>query len=251
MPPTFFDANVIVGTPMNQALFTPLATPADLGRYLESQALCGALVWHWAQSEGHPSSGNELVEPYVDASRHIFPCRALLPPATDEPTGLSGGLAALSPGAVRLFPESHRYLMNRVVWDDLLDELAERRVPVLLSTEHGTSWAQIYDLLRDYPQLTCVLCDIGTWSMDRYTYPLLKAYPNVHIETSMLSLEDGGVEEMVRRFGARRLVFGTGFPKRYAEASMLQLTHADIGDADRQAIAADNMLRLIRGTSNG
>ena len=87
--------------------------------------------------------------------------------------------------------------------------------------------------------------------MDRYTYPLLKAYPNVHVETSMLSIEDGGVEEMVKRFGAARLVFGTGFPKRYAEAAMLQLTHADIGDADRQAIAADNMLRLIGGTSNG
>ena len=247
---TFFDANVIVGKPQHETLFTPLATPEDLGHYLHSQNLCGALVWHWAQSEGHPSSGNQLVEPYADVSRKVFPCRALLPPATDEPTGLPGGLSGLLPGAVRLFPESHRYLMNRVVWDDLLDELTENRVPVLLSTEHGTDWDQIYGLLRDYPELTCVICDIGTWSMDRYTYPLLKAYPNVHIETSMLSIEDGGVEEMVRRFGARRLVFGTGFPKRYAEASTLQLTHADIGDADKQAIAADNMLRLIRGKSN-
>lgn len=141
--------------------------------------------------------------------------------------------------------------MNRVVWDDLLDELTEKRIPVLLSNEHGASWNQIYDLLRDYPQLTCVLCDIGAWSMDRYTYPLLQAYPNVYIETSLLSLEDGGVEEMVRRFGAQRLVFGTGFPKRYAEASMLQLTHADIDNADKQAIAADNMLHLLKGTSNG
>jgi len=46
-------------------------------------------------------------------------------------------------------------------------------------------------------------------------------------------------------------VFGTGFPKRYSEAAMLQLTHADIGDDDRQAIAADNMLRLVKGASNG
>ena len=115
----------------------------------------------------------------------------------------------------------------------------------------GTSEGPIIDMLRDYPELTCVICDIGTWSMDRYTYPLLKTYPNVHIETSMLSLEDGGVEAMVRRFGAERLVFGTGFPKHYAEASMLQLTHADIGETEKQAIAADNMRQLIRGKSNG
>ena len=248
---TFFDANVVVGRPRKADLFTPLATPAELDHYLASQALCGALVWHWSQTETHPASGNALVEPYVDISRNLFACRTLLPPATDEPTGLPNGLSDLSPGAVRLFPESHRYLMNRVVWDDLLDRLTEMRVPVLLSTEHGVDWGRIYDLLRDYPDLTCVICDVGVWSMDRYTYPLLKAYPNVHVETSLLALEDGGVEEMVKRFGAGRLVFGTGFPKRYAEAAMLQLTHADIGDADRQAIAADNMLRLIGGTSNG
>ncbi|MFC1526162.1 amidohydrolase family protein, partial [Candidatus Latescibacterota bacterium] len=198
-----------------------------------------------------PVSGNALVDPYTDVSRGIFACRAVLPPATDEPVGLPGGMADLLPGAVRLFPQSHRYLMNRVVWDGLLDELTDKRVPVLLSTEHGTNWDQVYELLRDYPELTCVICDIGTWSMDRYTYPLLKAYPNVHIETSMLSMEDGGVEAMVRRFGAERLVFGTGFPRRYAEASTLQLTHADISDADKQAVAADNMLRLIRGKTNG
>jgi uncharacterized protein len=248
---TFFDANVVVGRPRKAALSPPLATPAELDCYLDSQALCGALVWHWSQAETHPSTGNALVESYVDVSRNLLACRTLLPPATDEPTGLANGLSDLSPGAVRLFPESHRYLMNRVVWDDLLDRLSEMGVPVLLSTEHGVGWGQIYDLLRDYPELTCVICDVGVWSMDRYTYPLLKAYPHVYVETSLLSLEDGGVEEMVKRFGAERLVFGTGFPKRYAEAAMLQLTHADIGDDAKKVIAADNMLRLIGGMSNG
>ena len=251
MPLRFFDANVAVGKLQNEPLFTPLETPEDLGRYLDSQGLGGALVWHWAQSEAHPSTGNALVEGYADPPRSIYACRALLPPATDEPVGLAEGVAGLLPGAVRLFPQSHRYLMNRIVWDDLLDDLVRRRIPVLLSLENGVEWGQAYDLLRDYPELTCVLCDIGTWSMDRYTYPLLKAFPNVHVETSMLSLEDGGVEAVVERFGAGRLVFGTGFPRRYAEAAMLQLTHADIGDADRQAIAADNMLRLVRGGTDG
>ena len=250
MSPTFFDANVVVGRPRKVPLFTPLATPEEFDSYLDAQNLCGALIWHWSQTETHVSSGNALVEDYVNVSRNRFACRTLLPPATEEPTGLANGLSDLSPGAVRLFPESHRYAMNRVAWDDLLDQLTERRIPVLLSTEHGVGWGLMYDLLRDYPELTCVICDVGVWSMDRYTYPLLKAYPNVHVETSMLSIEDGGVEEMVKRFGAERLVFGTGFPKRYSEAAMLQLTHADIGDDDRQAIAADNMLRLVKGASN-
>lgn len=241
----FFDANVVVGRPQNRPLFEPIADPADLSRYLETTPLSGALVWHWAQAEAHPATGNALLPGFLQPAPRTYPCWALLPPATEEPLGLPEELLAALPGAVRLFPDLHRYLMNRVVWGELLDELSQRRIPVLLSPEHGTDWKQIYALLQDYPEMTCVLCDIGIWSMDRYTYPLLRTYPKVHMETSMLALDDGGLEAAVAKFGAQRLVFGTGFPKRYAEAPMLQLAHADIGDAEKQTIAADNMLRLI------
>jgi len=241
----FFDANVVVGVPRNQVDFAPLATSDDLHSYIGHQGLRGALIWHWAQMESHPRTGNGLITDYLSTDPAVYPCWSLLPPATEEPLGMPGDLLECLPAAVRLFPEAHRYLMARVVWGDLLDELARQRIPVLLSLQHAVTWPQIYALLSAYPDLTCVLCDLGSWSMDRYTYPLLQAYPNVHVETSMLSLEDGGVEAMVDRFGPERLLFGTGFPKRYAEASMLQLTHADLRDQDKRAIAAGNMLRLL------
>jgi len=248
---SFFDANVVVGAPRNGALYGTVAAPAALAEYVTAHGLRGALIWHWAQLESHPATGNDLLRPYLRVPAEVYPCWTLLPPLTEEPLGLPGPLPEALPGAVRLFPGAHRYLTERVVWGGLLDELAARRVPVLLSLEHEVTWQQVYALLRDCPALTCVLCDIGTWSMDRYTYPLLDAYANVCVETSMLSLEDGGLEAMVRRFGAARVVFGTGFPKRYATAAMLQLTHADIAAPDRQAIAADNMLRLLKETIHG
>ena len=242
----FHDANVAVGRPRNEALFAPIATPADLQAYLSDKGLAGALVWHWAQVDGHPEAANALLEPFRATVSDVTVCWAILPPATDEQGDLLTRLQAARVSAVRLMPQSHRYLMNRVVWDGLLDALSERRLPVFLSLEQGCSWEQVHGLLADYPRLTCVLCDIGTWSMDRYTYPLLDRYPNVFLETGMLAITDGGVEGVVRRFGAGRLVFGTGFPRRYAEAAMLQLTHADISPADRAAIASGNLLRLIQ-----
>jgi hypothetical protein len=245
MPLTFFDANVAVGLPRNAGLFSPVETPDQLAAYLGDARLSGALIWHWAQKESHVASGNGLLQPYLEAADQVYPCWAVLPPVTAEPTGLSGDVLDALPAALRLFPQEHRYLVRRPVWGDFLDAVSQRRVPVLLSLEHGASWDQAYDLLADFPDLTCVLCDVGVWSMDRYTYPLLDTYPNVALETGMLSITDGGVEGVVRRFGADRLVFGTGFPRRYAEAAVLQLTHADIDAADRQAIAADNMLRLL------
>jgi hypothetical protein len=246
---TFYDANVVVGRPRNESLAAPIATPADLGTYLTTTGISRALLWHWAQTDGHPEVGNAMLEPFRHAGQDVAVCWAILPPATGEQGDLLSRMGAAGVAAVRLFPESHRYLMRRAAWGDLLDQLGDRRVPVILSLEAGCSYDQAYDLLADYPRLTCILCDTGTWSMDRYTYPLLDRYPNVRLETGMLSITDGGVEGVVRRFGAGRLVFGTGFPRRYAEAAMLQLTHADIAEADRQAIAAGNLRRLMREVS--
>lgn len=243
---SFYDANVAVGRPRNAALFAPLATPADLHAYLSGAGLTGALLWHWAQADGHPETANPLLEPFRAAAPDLTVCWAVLPPATDEQGDLRRRLRENRVAAVRLMPQAHRYPMNRVAWGGLLDALSEQRLPVLLSLEQGCAWEHVYDLLADYPQLTCVLCDIGTWSMDRFTYPLLERYPNVRLETGMLAITDGGVEGVVSRFGAGRLVFGTGFPRRYAEAAMLQLTHADIAAADRAAIASGNLRQLLR-----
>jgi len=242
----FYDANVVVGRPRIQTLFAPVATPADLRSYLTTTGLAGALVWHWAQNDGHPEVGNALLEPFRGGAADVALCWGILPPGTDEQAGLLERMRAARAGAVRLFPQSHRYLLKRLVWGRLLDELSERRVPVLLSLEVACSYEQAYELLADYPRLTCVLCDTGTWSMDRYTYPLLEHCPNLCLSTDMLSITDGGVEGVVRRFGPGRLVFGTGFPRRYAEAAMLQLAHADIPEADRAAIASGNLQRLLR-----
>lgn len=244
----FIDANVVVGLPRNQALFAPVATPTALRSYLDGAGLAGALLWHWAQADGHPEAGNPLLEPFRQAAPDVWVCWSVLPPLTGEQENLIPRLREAGVAAVRLFPQQHRYLMNRVVWGDLLESFSAARLPVLLSLEQGCSYEQAYDLLADYPDLTCILCDIGTWSMDRYTYPLLARYPNVHLETGMLALTDGAVEAAAARFGAHRLVFGTGFPKRYAEAAMLQLTHAAIPDTAREAIAAGNLVRLLKET---
>ncbi len=246
---TFVDANVTVGRPRNEALCRPLATPAELRGHMASTGLAGALVWHWAQSDAHPETGNALLGPFAEAAGGVALCWAIVPPATGEQPGLLARMRAARAAAVRLFPQSHRYLMSRLAWGGLLDEFSERRVPVVLSLETGCPYEQVYALLTDYPRLTCILCDIGTWSMDRYTYPLLERFPNVVLCTDMLSITDGGVEGVAARFGAGRLVFGSGFPRRYAEAAMLQLTHADLPAADRQAIAAGNLQRLLQESS--
>jgi predicted TIM-barrel fold metal-dependent hydrolase len=50
----------------------------------------------------------------------------------------------------------------------------------------------------------------------------------------------------VRRFGAERFLFGTGFPEQYPEASVLPLLHAGISEADKRKIASGNFEALLK-----
>lgn len=243
----FFDANVYIGRPMKKGAFEPVCDAGELRDAMAKARLRRALVWHIAQHDGSAITGNDLLAEAIAGHEELYGCWAILPPQTDGliTPDFFDRMKAARVGALRVFPDLHRYLLRRVVFGRFLDEVSERKIPLLVSLAKAISWPAVYQLLEEYPELTCVLSDIGGWSADRYTYPLLAAYPNVYVETSMLALEDGGVETMCERYGAARLVFGTGLPERYAESATLQLTHADIADADKVAIAGANLAQLI------
>ncbi|NLF22722.1 MAG: hypothetical protein GX590_06115, partial [Lentisphaerae bacterium] len=97
-----------------------------------------------------------------------------------------------------------------------------------------------------YPTLTAVVCDVGIWGADRKVWPLLENYPRLYVETSLVSLEAGGLEAGVRRFGAWRFLYGSKFPHRYFEARMLDLEQADLPSDDKDAIAANNLESLLK-----
>lgn len=245
---TFFDANLCFGRSM-KAIYAPAVTAADLQRRMAQSGVAKGLVWHVAQRDYAASDGNRLLARAIAGRKNLYGCWTLLPPQTGEviTPDFFTRMKANRIAALRAFPAHHRFMLNRVVFGTFMDEVAERRIPLLLSLEKGSGgWPEIYQFLAEYPGLTCVLCDTGIWNSDRYTWPLLEAYPRVYLETSLLALEDAGIEETVARYGADRLLFGTGFPERYSEAGTLAVRHADIPAAAKKKIASANLEKLIR-----
>ena len=76
-------------------------------------------------------------------------------------------------------------------------------------------------------------------------YPLFEKYAGFHIELSNYC-GHRGIEELVRRFGAKRLLFGTRLPYFTPGSAIGMLGYADVSEAERKQIAGDNLRRLLK-----
>ncbi len=248
----FFDINACLGAGPT-GTYRPALTGGDLVAEIGSPPLSGALVWHIAQCESSAQDGNRLLDEAISDCPDLHGTWAVLPPHTREQEAGEDFFAGMKRNgirALRFFPDRHRFLLNRTVFGGFMDSIVEKKIPVLFSVERGDiSWSGLYAILADYPRLVCIICDTGIWGTDRYFRPLIEAYENVYVETSMPALGEGVLESFVADYGPERLLFGTGFPRRLPEAAMLQLVHADIADDQKIQIAASNARRLFSETA--
>jgi len=248
----FFDSNCFIGLPKN-GIPRPVATARELLAAMDRAGIEQALVWHVAQRDASDVLGNDLLCREVNAltpesRRRLTGCWSILPPVTNEiPAGveLFSQMAANGIKALKVFPATHRFLLREESFGGLLDDMIARRIPLMLSLEGAVTWENIYDLLREFPELVCILCDLGSWGSTRFFYPLVERYPNVYVEISDVYL-DGGIEDFTEKFGAQRMLYGSGFPVQSHGGMMLALRHSEINDADKQAIAAGNLERLMQ-----
>ena len=245
----FFDANLYLGRMNNGQTYLPALTGKELTGMLDDTGIKEALVWHIAQFDYSVPKGNELLSSLIKGNDKLYGCWTILPPQTGELPDTEQFFRQMKEErifALRAFPNEHNYLLNRVVFGGFLDEVSRRKIPLLLSAEKlGEDYKAVYEIMSEYPDLTCIFSDVGIWGQDRRIRPLIEKYNHFHVETSCLALHDGVMESFVAKYGADRLVHGSGFPEKIPEASMLALMHADLSEDAKRKIAGGNLEKLL------
>ncbi|OIN96115.1 hypothetical protein AUJ66_07295 [Candidatus Desantisbacteria bacterium CG1_02_38_46] len=249
MKVNFFDVNICFGK-SRKGIYKPADSVSELLSKLNSAGIEKALVWHISQYENSPVKENAVLSQMISPYPGLLGTWVILPPQTKELPVQKEFFSRMKKDrifALRAFPDFHRFLLNRVTFGKFLEEIEERRIPLLLSMDimgAGISWQTVYDILEEFPRLVLILCDLPVWGSDRYFRPLIEKYPNFYLETSFL-LQSGVLESFVRDYGAGKLLFGSGFPYRDFGGPMLYLLHADISNEDKIAIAGSNLSRII------
>ena len=248
----FFDCNLNYGPQTATENLKCCADIEELAGHMKRAGIAGGLVLKTIKEAVLANNSiaediKNINEPFIN--KEMFKgVWQLLPSCTGEipaPHDLPQIMKQNNIGALTINPKAHRYLPRKTVIGDYLAVARERKIPVLLNTSRGLTLEQADDIMQDFPDLTVILNYADTWPSDRFLRPLLDAYPNLCLDMAYM-MTDCGLKDLLKRYAAERILFGSGFPTSYMGAHMLVIKHAEITEEDKIKIAGGNLKKLLR-----
>jgi len=240
----FRDCNLAYGPGMAHGQVKGCGSLAELKTHMARAGLAGGLVM---QTLNEVKLGNESLAADLRDEPNLYGVWRLVPSCTGElpsPGALPAAMKINRIAALTLCPQVNRFLPEPFAIGDYLDVASARKIPVVLNTSRGLSLDQAAGIMKNFPELTAVLTDAQCWPDDRLTRPFLDAFPNLHLDLSS-SLAADWLPDILSRYSARRILFGSGFPVSTIGAHMLVIRHARIDESDQRLIAGENLTRLI------
>ncbi|HRU07121.1 MAG TPA: amidohydrolase family protein [Candidatus Brocadiia bacterium] len=240
-----FDAFALAGWPTQPPLF-PARRPQDLLAEMDRCGVDEALVISDSQDLTSPLTANHDLLDFCAASPRLHPVWTILPSATGEmpPHDLAADMNKHNVRALHVDAGGHKFLLNGLCLGPILDMMTERRIPLILQ-RRKVDWNALLELLKEFPGLTVIFCGGSQWGHDRVARPMLERFERLYLDTSTYEL-DGGLPELVARFGPERFVFGSSYHLRAMGGPALQLRNMNIAPHAKELIAHGNIERLLR-----
>jgi hypothetical protein len=240
---TLVDADVLLGRQPRAT--AGVDTPAELLTWLDGVGIAQAVAGHLASWLHDPATGNRRLSELLDGEPRLRACWVALPEGTGElgtPADFVASALHAGVAAVRAYPADHGWSLTAADGARLLDALAAGGLPLFVDAEQ-TSWDEVAACATAHPALRILVCQPGYRALRRIA-GVLAEHDNVWVATSTLATHQG-LEWLVSRFGADRLVFGSAAPQRDPAEAVTRLLLSDVDDEAVRAIGGGNLRRLL------
>lgn len=220
-------------------------TPAALLNELDRYGIAEAVVAHSLATHHHPADGNAEVLAQTADQPRLHSCWTVLPSTCGElPDGPSLVSGAIANGVVMLNarPHAHGFALDGPDLASLLAAAAEHQLPMRIDIAE-TDWPALEAVAQAHPDLWLILTNVGYREL-RSLCGFLDRHARVLLSTENLS-GHLALEYLVERFGAHRVVFGTGHPVRDPGEAVVRLLWSELDDADVRAIGGETARSLL------
>jgi hypothetical protein len=249
----FFDINCMTGKWPYSCLH--YNTASELFEVMQQSGIYRAAAARIEAYRYHPYEENSKLSEELKSFPAILPCYVLVPHISGESGYLdTEEVIADAVGKnvcfIRLYPTADGFSLQDWCCGELLSSMEKNNMTLLLHfreflKENSIIEAgeRIYDLCSGHPGLSVVILSFRH-NNNRIIYKLMETCPNLYFEISFFGVFRQ-LEDIVSRFGSKRLVFGTNMPFFEPGRSICLLDYADIDKTDKESIAYGNAEKLL------
>ncbi|MFC0532431.1 amidohydrolase family protein [Phytohabitans kaempferiae] len=224
----------------------PSATVAGTLGEMDRLGVDEAHVTHAYALHGDPAEANRALFAALDGVERLRPVPVVIPAVAGAsvPARLEDldELRAAGVAMVRLAPARHRFDPAGPVARRWLERLGRLGIAVAIDAA-DTSLATLRALSAAHPTVNWLVLGPGYRRLREFG-ELLDTSPNVWLETGTLNTS-GAVEWFAERWGAQRLVFGTGAPVFDDAGPRHQLDHLALKPEDRALVAGGSLAAML------
>ena len=240
----FFDCEASFGLRGYKREHMP-TTKEEMRSRFDRYGIDSALMRYEFANNGVTLEGNFELCDVIKNDERLLPMWYVLPHYTGEFPEPSELIKLMKENNVRAVSlQSEGWTVGEWTCGELFNTLEKHKIPVLVPIARiPNTYAGLYEILKNHKDLRVILTGVGYTAM-RDIYPLLSTFPNLYISTATYKAYEG-VEVTVEKFGAERLIFGSGMPELSGAASVALITYARISREDKEKIASGNLKKLL------
>ena len=158
-------------------------------------------------------------------------------------------IIALGLKGIKLHPDYQRFNIddNRML---NIFSILDNRLPVLIHAgdyRYGYSHpSRIAHVIDCFPKLTVVAAHFGGWSLfDLALEYLERRFCYMDVSSSIMFLGRRRSEELIRIYGAERMIFGSDYPMWDPAVELERFQSLDIPNGDKGLILSGNALKIL------
>ena len=208
------------------------------------------VVFSVATTPKQVRSINDFIADTVKNSKGLMTGLGSLHPDSENIEDDYRHLKSLGLKGVKLHPDFQKIAVDDSRLEKIY-ELCSGDLPILLHTGDSrydySNPDRVIQVLEKYPCLTVVGAHFGGWSVWDEAVNKLASYSNFYVDcsSSLYSLSPEKGRELVRAYGADRVLFGTDHPMWLYEDEIQRFDRLELSDEEKEKILYKNAVDIF------
>ncbi len=211
-----------------------------------------SLVQSVATTPKQVNSINSFIAETVKAADGRLTGLGTLHPDSEDQRADVEHLIALGLKGVKLHPDIQRFKIDDYRCLKIYELCEEFGLPILMHTGDKrydfSNTNRLVPILETYTNLTIIGAHMGGWSLWDEASLELAGTPNLYVDCSstMAWVPLDKTAEIIRRYGAEKVLFGTDYPMWHPRDEVNMFFELDLTDDERRMILSENVKKLYQ-----